>query len=323
MLKLSDNGEAYYQLLPWEKYNENWYTISSYGKHPGYPEVVFGPPTYAAWQSRWSLVNMFIPPPLGGEAGISSPAANYVNYFGMTNGLPIDAAGSGYDIADPWSNRDPRFYKCITYDGVQMIQGSNNAAFRFANLHNGGNLRLENTASRTGYLIRKFVTNRCNNTDNEWNNINIVIPYLRLADVYLMYAEAVLHGYGTPQSSDPGYLTAEAAVNIVRARAGVPAVNANYTGTKDAFMEELMRERAVELAFEGLRWHDLRRWNIAGEKKYKEKTVIDFDRGSNGKPINLIERVVVTRAFEKKHNWLPLPTNQVNLYPTFGQNPGW
>ena len=322
-LKLSDDGEAYYKLLPWDKYSENWYTISSYGKHPGYPEVVFGPPTYAAWQSRWSLVNMFIPPPLGGEAGISSPAANYVNYFGMANGLPLDAAGSGYDIADPWTNRDPRFYMCITYDGVQMIQGSGNAAYRFANLYNGGNLRLENTASRTGYLLRKFVTNRCNNTDNEWNNINIVIPYLRLADVYLMYAEAVLHGYGTPQSSHPGYLTAEAAVNIVRARAGVPAVDARYTGSKDALMGELMRERAVELAFEGLRWHDLRRWMVAGEKKYREKTVIDFDRGSNGKPINLRERVVVTRVFEKKHNWLPLPTNQVNLYPSFGQNPGW
>ena len=80
---------------------------------------------------------------------------------------------------------------------------------------------------------------------------------------------------------------------------------------------------SVELAFEGLRWHDLRRWNIAGEKKYKEKTVIDFDRGANGKPINLKERIVVTRVFDKKHNWLPLPVNQVNLYPAFGQNPGW
>jgi hypothetical protein len=103
----------------------------------------------------------------------------------------------------------------------------------------------------------------------------------------------------------------------------VPAVDARYTGSKDAFMGELIRERAVELAFEGLRWHDLRRWNLAGEKKYKEKTVVDFDRGANGKPINLRERVVVTRVFDKKHNWLPLPTDQVNLYPTFGQNPGW
>jgi hypothetical protein len=323
VLKMSENGESYHKLLPWDKYSENWYTISSYSKHPGYPEVIFGPPTFVGWKSRWSLVNMFIPPPLGGEAGISSPAANYVNYFGMANGLPIDAAGSGYDVNDPWSNRDPRFYKDIVYDGVRMIRGTANAGYRFANLFNGGNLRLDNTASRSGYLVRKFVTDGCNNTDNQWDNINIIIPYLRLADVYLMYAEAVLQGYGTPQSSHAGYLTAEAAVNKIRERATVPPLDARYLSTKGTFMEELMRERAVELAFEGLRWHDLRRWMVAAEKKYKEKTAVDFDRGSTGKPINLRERVVVTRVFEKKHNWLPLPTNQVNLYPTFGQNPGW
>lgn len=323
VLKASDAGESRFKLLPWAQYTDNWYTISNYGKHPGGTEVVFGPPTFAAWQSRWSLVNMFIPPPLGGEAGISSPAANYVNNFGMANGLPLDAAGSGYTTADPWSNRDPRFYKCITYDGVQMITGTANGAYRYAELYNGGNLRLESTASRSGYLMRKYVTGKCNSVDNEWNNINIVIPYLRLADVYLMYAEAVLQGYGTAQSSYPGYLTAEQAVNTVRARANVPAVDARFTASKDAFMGEIMRERAVELAFEGLRWHDLRRWNISGEKKYKEKTVIDFDRGPNGKPLNLRERVVVTRAADKKHNWLPLPINQVNLYPSFGQNPGW
>ncbi len=326
-LKLSDGGQARYSLLPWDRYSENWFTISSYGKHPGGNEVLFGPPTFAAWQSRWSLVNMFIPPPLGGEAGISSPAANYVNNFGMANGLPLEASGSGYDVADPWTGRDPRFYKCITYDGVRMIRGTANANYRFANLYNGGNLRLDNTASRSGYLARKFVTDGCNNTDNEWNSINIVIPYLRLADVYLMYAEAVLQGYGSPQSSHPGYsLTAVEAVNKVRSRnntLNIPGVDARYLGSKDAFMGELMRERAVELAFEGLRWHDLRRWMIAGEKKYVEKTVIDFDRGANGKPLNLRERVVVTRVFEKKHNWLPLPTSQVNLYPAFGQNPGW
>jgi hypothetical protein len=326
-LKLSDDGSAIYKLLPFSNYSDNWYSISSgSNKVPGYPETLLAPPTYAGWESRWSLVNMFIPPPLGGEAAISSPAANYVNNFGMANGLPLDAAGSGYDITDPWTNRDPRFYKCITYDGVQMFYGSGTsttAPYRYANLYNGGNLRRDNDCSRTGYLVRKFVTGKCNSVDNEWNNINIIIPYLRLADVYLMYAEAVLQGYGTPQSSAPNYITAEAAVNMVRARAGIPNVDARYTSSKDAFMGELIRERAVELAFEGHRWHDLRRWNIAGDKKYKEKTVIDFDRGANGKPVNLRERLVVTRAFEKKHNWLPLPTDQVNLYPSFGQNPGW
>lgn len=329
--KLSDDGAAIYKLLPFSNYSDNWYTISSgSNKQPGFAagnlEVMLAPPTYVSWKSRWSLVNMFIPPQLGGEAAISSPAANYVNNFGMANGLPLEATGSGYNMADPWTNRDPRFYKCITYDGQQMIQGSapaNKEPYRFANLYNGGNLRRDNDASRTGYLVRKFVTNKCNDVDNEWNSINIIIPYLRLADVYLMYAEAVLQGYGTPQSSHNGYLTAEQAVNKVRERAGVPPVDTRFTSAKDAFMGELMRERAVELAFEGLRWHDLRRWNVAGDKKYKEKTAIDFDRGANGKPINLRERVVVTRIFEKKHNWLPLPLSQVNLYPGFGQNPGW
>jgi len=324
------SGASRFKLLSWDNWSENMFTISNNGKHPGGTEVIFGPPTYDAGSSRWSLVNMFIPPPLGGEAGTSSPAANYVNYFGMANGLPLDAAGSGYDIADPWSNRDPRFYKSIVYDGVRMIRGSGNPDFRFANLFNPktaddlkSTLRLDNTASRSGYLLRKFTTEGCNSTDNEWNNINIILPYLRLADVYLMYAEAVLQGYGTPQSSHAGYITALEAVNRIRVRANVPDVDARFTGSKDAFMGELMRERAVELAFEGLRWHDLRRWNLAGEQKYKDKTVIDFDRGPNGKPINMRERVVVTRVFEAKHKWLPLPNNQVNLYPSFGQNPGW
>ncbi len=316
-------GESVFKLLPWDKWNETVYTISNNGRHPGIPEVLVGPPSFSPGNSRWSLVNMFIPPPLGGEAGISSPAANYVNYFGMANGLPIDAAGSGYTTSDPWTNRDPRFYKSITYDGVRMIRGTANAAYRFAELYNGGNLRLENTASRSGYLVRKFVTDGCNSTDNEWNNININVSYLRLADVYLMYAEAVLHGYGSPQSSYPGSLTAIEALNRVRMRATVPGVDARFTGSKDAFMGEIMRERAVELAFEGLRWHDLRRWNVADQMKYREKTVADFDRGPNGKPLNYRERVVVTRVYEKKHNWLPLPNNQVNLYPAFGQNPGW
>jgi starch-binding outer membrane protein, SusD/RagB family len=322
---------AHYKLLPWEQWNENVYTISNNGKHPGYPEVLFGPPTYDAGRSRWSLVNMFIPPSLGGEAGISSPAANYVKYFGMANGLPLDHPSSGYNPADPWTGRDPRFAKSIVYDGVQMVRGTGKPLFKYANLFNPktdderkSTLRLENTASRSGYLLRKFTTDGSNDVDNEWNNINIVIPYLRLADVYLMYAESVLHGYGTPQSSVAGLsLTAVEAVNRVRARANVPAVHSDFTGSKDAFMKELMRERAVELAFEGLRWHDLRRWNVADKKEFREKTVIDFDRGPNGKPINMVERVVVTRVFDKKHRWLPLPNNQVNLYPSFGQNPGW
>ena len=88
-------------------------------------------------------------------------------------------------------------------------------------------------------------------------------------------------------------------------------------------METLIRERAVELAFEGHRWHDLRRWNLAGELKYRQKTAIDYDLDTNGNPINIKERVVVTRVFEKKHNWIPFQQQFTKIHEGFAQNPGW
>jgi len=242
----------------------------------------------------------------------------------MANGLPLDAPGSGYNESDPWSNRDPRFYKSIVYDGVRIVQGSGAETYRYANLYNEGNYRNDGTGSRSGYMSRKFINLTLNNSDNVGRNIVILPAYLRLADVYYMYAEAVLQGYGSATSSYPGYITAVEAVDKVRARAGIPGVDAQFLGSKDAFMSEIIRERAVELFCEAnIRFMDLRRWMIAEDKKYKEKTAIDFDRGEDGKPINMKERVVVNRVFESKHYWLPLPTDQVTLYSAFNQNPGW
>jgi hypothetical protein len=57
--------------------------------------------------------------------------------------------------------------------------------------------------------------------------------------------------------------------------------------------------------------------------KYREKTSIDFDRDGSGKPINIREKVLVTRRFEDKNYWLPLKINDVNLYLSFSQNPGY
>ncbi|MBA7590285.1 hypothetical protein ES708_32399 [subsurface metagenome] len=214
-------------------------------------------------------------------------------------------------------------------DGVKMIQGGTSADddIRYANLYNGGNYRNDLNGSRTGYMLKKFYPNEGNNIDNVLNKL--MLPgYMRLADVYYMYAEAVLHSYGTAESSYPGgdgfQLTAVEAVNIVRARANVGDVDTRYLTSKEAFMSEIIRERAVELMCEAnIRFCDLRRWMIHKEMKYREKTALDFDRGADGKPINMVERVVVTRVVEDKHYWFPLPQDQVTIYPEFGQNPGW
>src|SRR5690606_22322333 len=103
---------------------------------------------------------------------------NYVNYYGMKNGLPIpditkpDAA-SGYDPAYPWKNRDPRFYNDIVFDGVIFVQGAipnaDEQPNRYANLYTGGSYRNYSTGSRTGYVLRKFIPISANKYDNAYS----------------------------------------------------------------------------------------------------------------------------------------------------------
>lgn len=85
-------------------------------------------------------------------------------------------------------------------------------------------------------------------------------------------------------------------------------------------MDEIRRERAVELSYESHRWMDVRRWKLGTELKYKLKTELVFDRNAEGKPINFVERVLRTKVFEEKHYWLPFPKNDTELYEGFPQN---
>jgi starch-binding outer membrane protein, SusD/RagB family len=321
-LALTDNGQAHYKLSSWANYMDNFYVLNSNNKIPGYEEALFTTPLYGG---TGDICGVWFPSALGGAGNCVSINADYVEYFGMANGLAITDEDSGYDPADPWTNRDPRFYQFIVYDNVRIIQAAGNPAARYANLYTGGNYRNENTGNRTGYMYRKFVNLTGNATDNIGRRVHPA--YLRLADVYYMYAEAVLWGYGNATTATaPGYhMTAADAVNEVRNRATVPDVDARYLGSQQAFMDMLIKERAVELMGEAnIRFCDLRRWLIHTDMKYRVKTALDFDRDpETGKPLNITKRVVVNRLVDNKHYWLPLPTNQVNLYPTFGQNPGW
>jgi hypothetical protein len=194
---------------------------------------------------------------------------------------------------------------------------------QYAQLYNGGRHKGGTRGSVTGFYYKRWTPVGCNPWDNKWGNFQAYMPYMRLGDVYLMYAEAVLQGYGSSSASVPGCITAEKAVNIIRNRAQIPDLTSKYTATKDAFMDSIILERAVELGFEGHRWDDLRRWNLAGELKYKQKTALDFDRGPDGKPINIRERVVLTKVFDKRNNWLPFQVSDTKLSKGFTQNPGW
>lgn len=333
-----------YELADFEDYNEIFLVHNSGGVLNGLNEAIFyeNPRDYEArW--RWNMVNDFRPRTIEASGIKCYPTANYVNYFGMANGYPIEDItqpdpDSGYDPTYPWKDRDPRFYKDIMFDGVQYR--STGGAGGSVQLFDGGN-ETDNGPSMdlqkgcfTGYMNMKLCPQLMNGYDGYKENNIMVLMLMRLADVYLMYAEAAAVGYGTPQSKAPTYgLTAEEALNVIRDRAGVAHVLPQFTDNTENFLSEVRRERAVELAFEGFRFMDLRRWMLLTQRPYTLKTKIEFDRADpdnynydapEENPIrNLREEILVERNYTDRHYWLPLQRDDVNMYEGFGQNPGW
>lgn len=349
------DGYPLYSLVPFNRYSEIFYTYNASGRIPG---KVTDPTTGYVWREnifmenmagangrwRWNQVNDYRPQNLISGGIKCYPSANYVDNYGMANGLPIadpEVADpvSGYDPQYPWRNRDPRFYNDIIYDGVKVSVTTKEEGTQYASLYSGGKMKTANTAAKgcfTGYINTKFVHPLTNDWDGYRENTNFVLSLMRLSDIYLMYAEAVAYAYGSPKSKDPGYsLTAEEAVNKVRDRAGIDHVAPQFLTSNETFMPELRRERAVELAFEGHRFNDLRRWLLFTQKPYTLKKVVNFDRAKDitnaqlylnpreGRVLNFKESVYFERQLGERHYWFPFLKSDVNIYKEFKQNPGW
>lgn len=137
-------------------------------------------------------------------------------------------------------------------------------------------------ADGAGWCIKYGTTNP--STDNDGPNNWVVLRY---ADVLLMLAEAL--GESTESY---GY------INQVRARAGLGAISSSTTGT---FAEKLLQERKVELAFEGHRWPDLKRFGVAASVMSSDQRAIDIRGRLN----------------------LAIPQREMDINPDFVQNPGY
>ncbi len=358
LLNYVESGQTQYALVDFENYKENFLTHQKNGLMPGSTEAIYRNPCPDWNRSNWGQTKDYGSKLITDNGICYHPTANYVNYYGMANGLPLDDPESGFDKSHPWKDRDPRFYHDIRYDGCKIIikapggdddpDAANIKSVRYAPLYTGGKLRSDTEGSRSGYLNYKFVRDDFNRFDKQGQENysagnHMLIPYMRLADVYLMYAESACNAYGTPQGKSQKFAkTAVEAVNVIRERAGVAGVNAKFTGSLDAFMGEVRRERAVELAFEAHRFTDLRRWMLIDKYPYNIKTSQEFQRvgdltgietdssiGINvddptqNEVIGWNEKVVVERPFTEKHYWLPLKVKDVSMYPEFYQNPGW
>ncbi|WP_372776052.1 RagB/SusD family nutrient uptake outer membrane protein [Mangrovibacterium sp.] len=358
LLSLVESGQTQYALAEFDyddvynhkktstaanKYSDMFYTTGQNWLMPGSTEAIFRGPSTDYNGSNWNTTKTFGPKVKGlveHDNIIHHPTANYVKNYGMANGLPLNDPESGFDPEYPFKDRDPRFYHDIVFDGFKYINSTMPADMeylRYTGLHTGGTMRNPADGSRTGYFIQKLVPHTANKYDGAYNwsfNMHTYLPYMRLGDIYTMYAEACAAFGGATGKAANFDKTAEEAINTLRDRVGAGHVNAKYTGDKNKFIDEVRRERAVELSFEGFRFCDLQRWLLLTEYPYNVKTSQEFDRVEdydffkdndprNARVANFREEVILTRQFGTKHYWFPLKISDTSMYPEFGQNPGW
>lgn len=332
-------------------FSDIFYTKKQNWKMPGTVEAIFRGPSPDFNGSNWNTSKVFGPKVqkvVAHDNVIHQPTANLVEAYGMANGEPIYLVEngqyvlnpkSGFDPKHPFKNRDPRFYHDIVFDGFKYLNGSPGqyADLQYCQLYTGGNMRPIENASRTGYFIQKLVPHTCNEVDKDYDwgaAFHCYLPYMRLADIYLMYAEAcAAFGGATGKSSNFGK-TAEDAINTLRDRCGAGHVAPEFVADNHKFMDEVRREREVELSFEGFRFCDLQRWLLLTEAPYNQKFSQEFDRvesadfyknhdPKDAEVANYRRELILTRNFNTKHYWFPLPIKETQLYPEFKQNPGW
>ena len=332
-------------------FSDIFYTKKQNWKMPGTVEAIFRGPSADFNGSNWNTSKVFGPKVqkvVAHDNVIHQPTANLVEAYGMANGEPIYLVEngqyvlnpkSGFDPAHPFKNRDPRFYHDIVFDGFKYLNGSPGqyADLQYCQLYTGGNMRPVANASRTGYFIQKLVPHTCNEVDKDYDwgaAFHCYLPYMRLADIYLMYAEACAAFGGASGKSSNFGKTAEDAINTLRDRCGAGHVAAEFVADNHKFMDEVRREREVELSFEGFRFCDLQRWLLLTEAPYNQKFSQEFDRvesadffknhdPKDAQVANYRRELILTRNFGTKHYWFPLPIKETQLYPEFNQNPGW
>ncbi len=223
-----------------------------------------------------------------GWFSLMQPYQDLVNEYEMTDGK-MPSESPLYKPATPYAGRDPRLDLTVKLPGEVWK-------------NTAGTVWNGSYVSRTGFLVEKYVDlSRAPFTTNTATATDQDFIHLRYADVLLMYAEAKNEATG-PDAA--GY----AAVNQVRARTGInmPAVDQSRYTAKDTWRTYIRHERRVEFAFEGQRYNDLKRWNIAHIKLPTLKT-------PDSTPL----------VFTTTNYLLPFPQSELDNNPNLRQTTGY
>lgn len=252
--------------------------------------------------------------PVLGYNDDGTPVVNALSGF-QTSGTSMFKAPDDTQVRETfnqWTNREPRFYVNITYDGRPWLNPNTPGLITYTrNSGNSGASQSKWDFSPTGYVARKNMA-----LGNRGTGGRALVLY-RLANVYLNYVEAL-------NESSPGHPDIVVYLNRIRERAGIPLYGSSsdlpIPADQAAMREAIRKERRVELAFENVRWFDTRRWKIA------EQT----DNGPfygltvRADPPAFYERQIFeTRVFTKKHYLVPIPQNETLINLKITQNTGW
>lgn len=219
-------------------------------------------------------------------------------------------------VMDAYRLRDPRLcLNIITpyshYLGTDAASSPMDKQFVLADPTKGGAPMeamafIRNSEGWNSYFWRKWIPT--GNLDGYWGEYNRTpyeFPLIRLGDVILMLAEA----YNEKGETDK----AVTEVNKIRERVGMPGLNSGATwlavGSKEEMAERIMRERAFELAGEGQRYWDLRRW---GKLKESVKNATD-----------IYGNLMYTRSYQERHELWPIPLVELDRNKNLTQNTGW
>ena len=248
-----------------------------------------------------------------------NPTQNLVNAYEMTNGelpylneeLPLKInPASGYDESNPYVGRDPRLDASILHDGSMW-------AGRETETWHGGLDSPESSigswnASKTAYAFKKFMVESIPPAGSSVKPENPWI-FFRLAEFYLNYAE-IMYELGNEEQ-------AREYVNKVRARQSVnmPPV----TASGDKLRDKIRNERRVELAFEGHRFFDVRRWCIADETENRDLLAMNIQKQADGSKTYEVT-MLLKRSFLEQHKLVPIPRTEIDKSEgSLVQNPGY
>ncbi|MCK9618780.1 MAG: RagB/SusD family nutrient uptake outer membrane protein [Lentimicrobiaceae bacterium] len=250
----------------------------------------------------------------------NAPTQNMVDAYEMVNGeLPYLENGSinsasGYDPQNPYVNRDPRFEASILHDG-SVWRGRVTETFQ-GGIDSPGSSMSPWNASLTSYYLKKFVQPELIPAgDIKASSINSTSPYVffRYAEILLNYAEAKF------ELGDE--VNARKYINMIRSRSGVDMPPVTASGQE--LRKKIQNERRIELAFEGHRFFDVRRWKIATTTEIKNvmgMKIIKLGDGSKTyTPFQILER-------HFSDNLYLVPIARIEIDRSLGalkQNPGY